>query len=188
MRRGIGAIGALLLVTAATATARRNIHWPAARKAFSARAMPARRSRSDRIKGLDETQLAAAAGHRRPSTARTIRPARCATSRTPACCSSIYYRKERHDLAGRVRRRLRPAAAAVAGRPVRGLGGGRRRSGSPGGCALLVTLTLLVLAASAAAQTKPPLPVSDLAGEWHGQWTAPTGYPLHGDPIPEGCA
>jgi hypothetical protein len=41
---------------------------------------------------------------------------------------------------------------------------------------LLATLALLVLAVSASAQTKPPLPVSDLAGEWHGQWTAPTGY------------
>lgn len=34
---------------------------------------------------------------------------------------------------------------------------------------------LLVLAASAAAQTKPSLPVSDLAGDWHGQWTSPSG-------------
>ena len=31
-------------------------------------------------------------------------------------------------------------------------------------------------AASAFAQTKPPLPVSDLSGEWHGQWTSPSGY------------
>lgn len=41
---------------------------------------------------------------------------------------------------------------------------------------LLATLALLVLAVSASAQTKPPLPVSVLAGEWHGQWTAPSGY------------
>ena len=40
---------------------------------------------------------------------------------------------------------------------------------------LLAALALLVLAVSASAQTKPPLPVSDLAGEWHGQWTAPSG-------------
>ena len=41
---------------------------------------------------------------------------------------------------------------------------------------LLAALALLVFAASASAQTKPPLPVSDLAGEWHGQWTSPSGY------------
>ncbi|MBY0322560.1 MAG: hypothetical protein K2X72_27835 [Reyranella sp.] len=41
---------------------------------------------------------------------------------------------------------------------------------------LLAALTVLLLAVSASAQTKPPLPVSDLAGEWHGQWTAPGGY------------
>jgi hypothetical protein len=41
---------------------------------------------------------------------------------------------------------------------------------------LVAALALLVLAASAAAQTKPPLPVGDLAGDWHGQWTAPSGY------------
>lgn len=41
---------------------------------------------------------------------------------------------------------------------------------------LLAALALLALAASAYAQTKPPLPVSDLAGEWHGQWTSPSGY------------
>jgi hypothetical protein len=41
---------------------------------------------------------------------------------------------------------------------------------------LLAALALLVFTASAAAQTKPPLPVSDLAGEWHGQWTSPSGY------------
>jgi hypothetical protein len=41
---------------------------------------------------------------------------------------------------------------------------------------LLAALALLVLAASASAQTKPPPPVSDLAGDWHGQWTSPSGY------------
>jgi hypothetical protein len=41
---------------------------------------------------------------------------------------------------------------------------------------LLAALALLVLAASAFGQTKPPLPVGDLAGEWHGQWTSPSGY------------
>lgn len=41
---------------------------------------------------------------------------------------------------------------------------------------LLAALALLVLAASAAAQTKPPLPVGEFAGDWHGQWTAPSGY------------
>lgn len=41
---------------------------------------------------------------------------------------------------------------------------------------LLAALALLVFAASAAAQTRPPLPVSDLAGEWYGQWTSPSGY------------
>jgi hypothetical protein len=41
---------------------------------------------------------------------------------------------------------------------------------------LLAALALLVFGASASAQTKPPLPISDLAGEWHGQWTSPSGY------------
>ncbi|HZX84722.1 MAG TPA: hypothetical protein VFF19_14230 [Reyranella sp.] len=41
---------------------------------------------------------------------------------------------------------------------------------------LLAALALLVFAASASAQTKSPLPVSDLAGDWHGQWTSPSGY------------
>lgn len=41
---------------------------------------------------------------------------------------------------------------------------------------LFAALALLVLAASASAQTKPPLPASDLAGDWHGQWTSPSGY------------
>jgi hypothetical protein len=41
---------------------------------------------------------------------------------------------------------------------------------------LIAALALLVFAASASAQTKPPLPVSDLAGDWHGQWTSPSGY------------
>jgi hypothetical protein len=41
---------------------------------------------------------------------------------------------------------------------------------------LLAALALLMFAASASAQTRPPLPSSDLAGEWHGQWTSPSGY------------
>jgi hypothetical protein len=41
---------------------------------------------------------------------------------------------------------------------------------------LLAVVALLVFAASAFAQTKPALPVSDMAGEWHGQWTSPSGY------------
>ena len=41
---------------------------------------------------------------------------------------------------------------------------------------LLAALALLVLAASASAQTKPPLPSGDLAGDWQGQWTSPSGY------------
>jgi hypothetical protein len=41
---------------------------------------------------------------------------------------------------------------------------------------LLALLVLLALAGSALAQTKPPLPVNDLSGEWQGQWTSPSGY------------
>ena len=58
---------------------------------------------------------------------------------------------------------------------MRGLGGGPEEAGRLT-VRLLAALALLVFAASAAAQTKPPLPVSDLAGEWHGQWTSPSGY------------
>ena len=39
-----------------------------------------------------------------------------------------------------------------------------------------MALALLAVATSASAQTKPPLPVNDLAGDWHGQWTSPSGY------------
>jgi hypothetical protein len=58
---------------------------------------------------------------------------------------------------------------------VRGLGGGPEEAGRLK-VRLLAALALLVFAASASGQTKPPLPVSDLAGEWHGQWTSPSGY------------
>ena len=58
---------------------------------------------------------------------------------------------------------------------MRGLGGGAEEAGRLK-VRLLVALALLVLAASASAQTKPPLPASDLAGEWRGQWTSPSGY------------
>jgi hypothetical protein len=58
---------------------------------------------------------------------------------------------------------------------VRGLGGGPEEAGRLK-VRLLAALALLVFAASASAQTKLPLPVSDLAGEWHGQWTSPSGY------------
>jgi hypothetical protein len=58
---------------------------------------------------------------------------------------------------------------------VRGLGRGPEEAGRLT-VRLLAALALLVFAASAFAQTKPPLPVSDLAGEWHGQWTSPSGY------------
>jgi hypothetical protein len=58
---------------------------------------------------------------------------------------------------------------------VRGVGGGAEEARRLR-ARLLAALALLVLAASASAQTKPPLPVSDLAGEWHGQWTSPSGY------------
>lgn len=58
---------------------------------------------------------------------------------------------------------------------MRGLGGGPEEAGRLK-VRLLAALVLLVFAASASAQTKPPLPVSDLAGEWHGQWTSPSGY------------
>lgn len=57
---------------------------------------------------------------------------------------------------------------------MRGVGGGAEEAGRLR-VRLLATLALLVLAASASAQTKPPLPVGDLAGEWHGQWTSPSG-------------
>ncbi|MFI5002057.1 MAG: hypothetical protein ACHQK9_19420 [Reyranellales bacterium] len=42
----------------------------------------------------------------------------------------------------------------------------------------LFLAALLVLAAivPASTQTKPPLPADDLAGEWRGQWTSPSGY------------
>lgn len=58
-----------------------------------------------------------------------------------------------------------------------GLGGGAEEAGRLK-VRLLAALALLVLglAASAFGQTKPPLPVGDLAGEWHGQWTSPSGY------------
>jgi len=58
---------------------------------------------------------------------------------------------------------------------VRGFGGGAEEAGRLK-VRLLAALALLVFAASASAQTKPPLPASDLAGEWHGQWTSPSGY------------
>ena len=58
---------------------------------------------------------------------------------------------------------------------MRGLCGGPEEAGRLK-VRLLAALVLLVFAASAFAQTKPPLPVSDLAGEWHGQWTSPSGY------------
>ena len=58
---------------------------------------------------------------------------------------------------------------------MRGFGGGAEEAGRLR-VRLLAALALLVLAASAFAQTKPPLPVSDLSGEWHGQWTSPSGY------------
>ena len=58
---------------------------------------------------------------------------------------------------------------------MRGIGGGPEEAGRLK-VRLLAALALLVFAASAFAQTKPPLPVSDLAGEWHGQWTSPSGY------------
>jgi hypothetical protein len=58
---------------------------------------------------------------------------------------------------------------------MRGLGGGPEEAGRLK-VRLLAALALLVFAASASAQTKAPLPVSDLAGEWHGQWTSPSGY------------
>lgn len=35
---------------------------------------------------------------------------------------------------------------------------------------------MLALAGSALAQTRPPLPLDDLGGEWTGQWTSPSGY------------
>ena len=58
---------------------------------------------------------------------------------------------------------------------MRGLGRGAEEAGRLT-VRLLAALALLVFAASASAQTKPLLPVSDLAGEWHGQWTSPSGY------------
>jgi hypothetical protein len=58
---------------------------------------------------------------------------------------------------------------------VRGIGGRAEEAGRLK-VRLFAALALLVLAASASAQTKPPLPVSDLSGEWHGQWTSPSGY------------
>jgi len=58
---------------------------------------------------------------------------------------------------------------------VRGVGSGSEEAGRLT-VRLLAALALLVLAASAAAQTRPPLPISDLAGDWHGQWTSPSGY------------
>ena len=58
---------------------------------------------------------------------------------------------------------------------MRGLGGGPEEAGRLK-VRLLAALALLVFAASASAQTKPPLPVSDLASDWHGQWTSPSGY------------
>ena len=58
---------------------------------------------------------------------------------------------------------------------MRGFGGGAEEAGRLT-VRLLGALALLLLAASALAQTKPPLPASDLSGEWHGQWTSPSGY------------
>ena len=58
---------------------------------------------------------------------------------------------------------------------MRGVGGGAEEAGRLN-VRLLAALALLVFAASASAQTKPPLPVRDLAGDWHGQWTSPSGY------------
>jgi len=40
----------------------------------------------------------------------------------------------------------------------------------------LALAALLALAFAAAAQTRPPLPLNDLSGEWQGQWTSPSGY------------
>lgn len=58
---------------------------------------------------------------------------------------------------------------------MRRVGGGTEEAGRLK-VRLLAALALLVLAASASAQTRPPLPVGDLAGDWHGQWTSPSGY------------
>ena len=49
---------------------------------------------------------------------------------------------------------------------MRRVGGGPEEAGRLN-VRLLAALALLVFAASASAQTKPPLPVSDLAGDWH---------------------
>ena len=58
---------------------------------------------------------------------------------------------------------------------MRGVGGGAEEAGRLS-VRRFAALALLVLAASASAQTKPPLSVNDLAGDWHGQWTSPSGY------------
>ena len=42
--------------------------------------------------------------------------------------------------------------------------------------ALLALIVLVVADRPTAAQTKPPLPIDDLAGEWRGQWISPSGY------------
>lgn len=60
---------------------------------------------------------------------------------------------------------------------MRGFGGGAEEAGRLRVRLLAaLALALLAFAASASAQTKPPLPVGDLAGDWHGQWTSPSGY------------
>ena len=58
---------------------------------------------------------------------------------------------------------------------MRGVCGGAEEAGRLS-VRLFAALALLVLAASASAQTRPPLPVGDLSGDWHGRWTSPSGY------------
>ena len=78
---------------------------------------------ADRIKGLDEAQLTALFGT--GVLDRKDDPARALRYQSDACVAvRLSLSPQRHRLAGRVCRRLRPAAQAPAGRPVRGLGGG----------------------------------------------------------------
>ena len=59
---------------------------------------------------------------------------------------------------------------------MRGLGRRTKETGRLRLRFVLALTALIALSIAAVAQTRPALPPNDLNGQWHGQWTSPSGY------------